>query len=105
MDVNNWLHEQGRLIYPALDFGRNPIQDKLCYKLFPTITLEMDDTISYHDRCLVIEQMVEFLEDDGWLYVACPAWNTNIPQQLHEGEFSLMYENEDTEIWGWQKQA
>jgi hypothetical protein len=70
----------------------------------------------YHDRCVIVEEVCQYLEMGGWLYVTIRArrselnewtkkgtWQGYVGDQLEAGGFTLIRGVTDYEIWGWQK--
>jgi len=135
-----WLHKQGRLIGNILDWGCGKGDDvanlsKLGYFLsgydlhfqpvpppkwagFHTIlcTYVLNTIPEYHDRCVIVEQALEYLLPGGWLYVSIRAdkkalkgwtnkgtWQGYVGDQLANGDFILIHRTANYEIWGWRK--
>jgi len=135
-----WLHKQGRIEAPVLDWGCGKGADRafldgnhvyavgydphyrpkkpLPELRFKTIlcTYVLNVIPEYHDRCAVIGEALEYLDDGGWLYVTIRCnqkdlngytqrgtWQGYVGEQLEVGGFTLIRKLADYEIWGWQK--
>lgn len=68
----------------------------------------------YHDRCVILEEALEYLANRGWLYVSIRKVDnlmtddTNhkeeeVSRQLLTGGFILLRSTGDMEIWGYRK--
>lgn len=84
---------------------------------FKTIlcTYVLNTIPNYHDRCVIIEEALEYLTPGGWLLVTVRArqsdlngwtergtWQGYVGDQLEVGGFQRLCRNQDYEIWGWQ---
>jgi len=131
-----WLAKQERLLGPVLDWGcgrgadvrfiRNAYgydphyQPKLPDEgeLFNTVlcTYVLNTIPEYHDRVVVIQEIMPYLAVGGWLYVTIRAnpdslkgwtskgtWQVYVGDQLEMGGFRCIRKVRDYEIWGWQK--
>ncbi len=133
-----WLDKQGRLVAPILDWGCGHGTDvewmgKQGYhadgydphyrpelpplKSYTTIlcTYVLNTIPNYHDRCVIVEEALEYLEKGGWCYVSIRAgkklkgwtkrgvWQGYVGEQLNQGGFTLIYQLRDMEIWAWRR--
>lgn len=69
-----------------------------------------------HDRCVVVSEMLKYLERGGWMYITIRSnrrsnlngwtskgtWQGYVGEQLELGGFTKICGNQDYEIWGWQ---
>ncbi len=130
-----WLSEQDRLVGPVLDwgcgYGNDVIFMRNAYGYDPhyqpdlpdlgelyntiTVTYVLNTIPEYHDRCVILEEALEYLTRGGWLYVSIRkgkklkgwttkgTWQGYVGEQLRVGGFTLLHSLSGMEIWGWQK--
>jgi len=108
------------VVYLRNAYGYDPhYQPELPSKgeLFNTVavTYVLNTIPEYHDRCVILEEALEYLAEGGWLYVTIRkgkklkgwtqsgTWHGYVGDQLQSGGFTLVHGTSDMEIWGWQK--
>jgi hypothetical protein len=129
-----WLYEQGRCVGRVLDWGCGKgvdaaflgayAYDPYFQPVTPCVNLRYDTILctyvlnvipEYYDRCVVVEEALEYLAEGGWLYVSIRndrkslkgwtktgTWQGYVGDQLRVGGFTMIHRTSNYEIWGWQ---